>query len=289
MLIASRSEAHEGDTANASGGAVALMYHDVMAKGAPDSGFDIAGAELYKLDVDLFRAHLGALNDVADRAPVKFSGGSRASLGSSRRVARESAPFALTFDDGGRSAITTIAPLLEDFGWRGHFFVASDMIGEPSFLTALEVRELHERGHVIGSHSASHPERMSGLSAAGQYEEWKRSAATLESILGVEVRVASVPNGYYSLTVARSAAAAGIEVLFTSEPTTKAIQVDGCLVLGRYSITARTTASAASALIGRSPVDRLRQSYAWTLKKLAKSVAGESYLTVRALLLRRGA
>src|SRR5690606_32876618 len=135
----------------------------------------------------------------------------------------------------------------------------------------------HRRGHVIGSHSASHPERMSWLAPVGQYEEWRRSLERLGSIIGAPVRVASVPNGFYSPAVARSASAAGIQVLFTSEPTVKAAQVDSCLVLGRYSVQARTPAAAAAALLGRSPVDRLKQSYSWTVKKVAKSLAGESY------------
>ena len=50
--------------------------------------------------------------------------------------------------------------MLERYGWPGYFFVATDWIGRPGFLNAAQFRELDSRGHVIGSHSCSYPERM---------------------------------------------------------------------------------------------------------------------------------
>ncbi|HZJ08544.1 MAG TPA: polysaccharide deacetylase family protein, partial [Trueperaceae bacterium] len=268
---------------------VSLMYHDVLrGDDHRESGFESDGAALYKVSMVDFRRHLQALWDTGRQAPREIRGARGASFTHAPRSTRRGSAFALTFDDGGKSAITVIAPLLESLGWRGHFFVATDMIGQPTFLSADEVLELHRRGHVIGSHSASHPERMSTLAPLEQYEEWRRSLTALNKILGAGVRVASVPNGFYSVDVARAAAAAGVRVLFTSEPTVRAAKIDGCLVLGRYSVQARTSEAAAAALLGRSPVDRLKQTYSWKVKKMAKSVAGESYLAVRARLLRRG-
>ena len=71
-----------------------------------------------------------------------------------------------TFDDGGVSYYTVVADRLEAQGWRGHCFVSTDFIGQRGFLTAAQIRELDARGHVIGSHSASHPARFSTLTAA---------------------------------------------------------------------------------------------------------------------------
>lgn len=36
------------------------------------------------------------------------------------------------FDDGGASALLA-AMALERHGWRGHFFVVSDLVGKPGF------------------------------------------------------------------------------------------------------------------------------------------------------------
>jgi len=77
-------------------------------------------------------------------------------------------------------------------------------------LPAEQIRDLHQRGHIIGSHSCSHPKRMSFCSRAELLQEWGRSCEILAGILGAPVTVASVPGGFYSRAVAEAAAEAGI-------------------------------------------------------------------------------
>jgi len=197
-------------------------------------------------------------------------------------------PLFLTFDDGAVSSYTCVAGELEQRGWRGHFFVTTDWTGRPGFLAARQIRELHARGHVIGSHSCSHPARMSKLSWEELLREWKESCAILSDILQEPVVTASVADGYYSLKVGKAAAAAGIQVLFTSEPSAKVSNVDGCLILGRYSIQSHTPARVSGAIAARNRWPRLRQAILWQAKKPVKALAGESYFTIRRLLLSRG-
>src|SRR5690348_14956288 len=52
----------------------------------------------------------------------------------------------LTFDDGAVSSYTYAAPELEKFQWLGNFFVTTDWIGRPGFLSRQQIRELHHRG-----------------------------------------------------------------------------------------------------------------------------------------------
>src|SRR6185503_267107 len=189
----------------------ALEYHDVVEGDDFDvSGFAGLAAASYKLPAPLFVAHLEALaradatvlNDVRqlhDKPPAR--------------------PCTLTFDDGGTSALRVIADLLESRNWRGHFFVTTDRIGTAGFLTAAELAELSRRGHVLGSHSRTHPLRFSHLTIAAQGAEWRDSRAALENIIGTTVDVASVPGGYFDQAVARVAAESGIRWLFTSEPS----------------------------------------------------------------------
>src|SRR5262249_60003963 len=103
-----------------------------------------------------------------DPRSSQFDGGAVARADRSLRVtelaggsARQRLPFLITVDDGGVSYHRFIADRLEERGWRGHAFVSTDFIGAPGFLTASEIRELDDRGHIIGSHSASHPSRFS--------------------------------------------------------------------------------------------------------------------------------
>jgi peptidoglycan/xylan/chitin deacetylase (PgdA/CDA1 family) len=257
---------------------LSLLYHDVVAPGQfASSGFPHGDAHIYKLERPQFELHLQKI----DQAPK------RAKVGLFDRASQDIASDALlfTFDDGGASALS-IATLLEEHGWRGHFFITTDYIGKPGFLGEDRIRELHARGHVVGSHSCSHPARMSHCSRDQLLHEWKESARVLSNILGNKICVASVPGGYYSKRVAEAAASSGIEVLFNSEPTSRIKHVKSCVVLGRYSIqqgiSAETVARIASG--DRSP--RLRQYFIWNSKKIAKRVGGSYYISLRKSLLR---
>jgi len=260
--------------------ALALMYHDVVDDGAWDaSGFPGPAPATFKLTRDDFENHLAVVSAVARGRPTVFD----------LRPERREPVVLLTFDDGGVSAQGCIAELLERFGWRGHFFVTTDRIGTPGFMSAPQVRELAARGHIVGTHSCSHPRRMSSLSQAQLLHEWRRSAALLSDIVGAPITTASVPGGFYSRPVAAAAAAAGIRALFTSEPTTRCHRVDGCLVIGRYSIRRSTAASTAARIAAGSIVPRWWQWTFWNVKKVAKLVGGDAYLALRQLVYGAGA
>ena len=82
-------------------------------------------------------------------------------------------------------------------------------IGSPGFLNADGLKDLSARGHVLGSHSASHPLAMSSLSRDELRREWRESVEALADVLGGRSDVASIPGGAYSSTVAETAGEAG--------------------------------------------------------------------------------
>jgi peptidoglycan/xylan/chitin deacetylase (PgdA/CDA1 family) len=259
---------------------ITLAYHDVVDSGRDDaSGFPGASAARYKLTPEAFRAHLAALAGVSQHPPARLPKVlSSPGLGSS---------LLLTFDDGGASTCTPIADLLEERGWRGHFCLPTDYIGTPGFLSADDVRRLHRRGHIIASHSCSHTMGMWSWALDPLVAEWRQSRAVLEDLLGEEVAVAAVPGGFYSRRVGEAAALAGIRVLFTSEPTTRAHMVGSCLVLGRFAIHRGVSPSQAAALAAGRWAAHARQAVWWKLKKAAKMACGPLYASLRELLLRR--
>ena len=125
-------------------------------------------ADRYKLSLRQFDAQLAGLAQVRADAPVlvqEISGGLKASWLPASGYEGVDAPYLMTVDDGGVSYYTLVADRLEARGWRGHCFVSTDAIGTRGFLTASQLRELDTRGHVIGSHSASHPARFSACAA----------------------------------------------------------------------------------------------------------------------------
>ncbi|HEV3331185.1 MAG TPA: polysaccharide deacetylase family protein [Bryobacteraceae bacterium] len=245
--------------------ALALMYHDVVENGNfAASGFPGPGADRYKLDRLEFVRHLRAIKEAVGNQPVL-----------------------LTFDDGGVSAHERIAGMLEEFGWRGHFFVTTDWIGRPGFLNTLQIQELDRHGHTVGSHSATHPVRMSQIPWDQMLSEWRDSRAQLENIVGHPVECGSVPGGYYSRKVAQAAEQSGIRTLFTSEPTARIQMVDSCQVLGRYVVLQGMGPEWSAGFASGRTLPRLRQALLWKTKQTAKVLSGGLYLRAREAILRK--
>jgi peptidoglycan/xylan/chitin deacetylase (PgdA/CDA1 family) len=257
---------------------LSLLYHDVVEPGQfASSGFPHGDAHIYKLERSQFELHLQKIDQAPKSAKVALLDHASQDIGSEVLL--------FTFDDGGASALP-IAALLEEHGWRGHFFITTDYIGKPGFVREDQIRELHHRGHVVGSHSCSHPARMSHCPPEQLVREWKESARVLSNILGDRLRVASVPGGYYSKRVAEAAANSGIEVLFNSEPTSHIKHVKGCIVLGRYSIQQGVSAETVAGIASGERLPRLRQYLLWNSKKIAKHLGGNYYISLRKSLLR---
>lgn len=247
-----------------------LMYHDVIVDGDNDaSGFPGAAAAHYKLDHAAFARHLALLAS----SGLRFCA-----------ITTPSTPQAdsclLSFDDGGASALA-ISSALASHGMRGHFFITSSRIGQRGFVSTTDLRALHTAGHVIGSHSHTHPAEISRLAPGALYAEWRVSVDCLSQHLGEAVVVASVPGGFYATHVAQAAAAAGIQYLFTSEPTLRTHTVDGCLVLGRYALWRDTPPESALALALGTRAARQRQWLAWNTKKPLKRWARPVYQNLR--------
>lgn len=259
-----------------------LLYHDVLDNQDPGaSGLEGPGADLYKLDRAAFGRHLDAIARSVAVAPLRAT-----ELGEPPAVPTG---WMLTFDDGGASALLPTADLLDERRWAGHFFVTAGRVGTPGFLSAAGIRELRARGHLIGSHSWSHPTRFSTLSPDRMFDEWARSVDRLAEILDEPVTLASVPGGYYRAAAAEAASRAGIRFLFTSEPIARPLRARGCVVLGRFSIRRDTPAADAAALAAGGAYPRARQWIAWNGRKILKRLTGDLYTTTREALLARRA
>lgn len=251
-----------------------LLYHDVADAASRDSvGFPGPLAARYKLDPALFREHLDAiaaagvhvgLIDPPSRMPDAV----------------------LTFDDAGASAALAAAEL-ERRGWRGYFFVPTSRLDTDGFLGAEDVRDLAAKGHVVGSHSHSHPTYMGLLSPPELLREWRESRAILADVLGAEPQTASVPGGFLSRAVIESAAEAGYRLLMTSEPTTKVQRLDGLTTVGRYSIWSTTPPERAAAYASGQRVARARLWVEWKTKRLAKRMSPAAYERLRRIRARR--
>jgi peptidoglycan/xylan/chitin deacetylase (PgdA/CDA1 family) len=251
------------------------MYHDVVAADDADaSGFPGRDAALYKATPEQFDEHLDAIRRSRPDQPDLLD------------LPDLPAPV-ITFDDGGTSAMTA-ADALERHGFIGHFFITTNYIGARGFVADRDLRELRARGHVVGSHSCSHPLRMGHCSWPQLLDEWTRSRSMLADVLGEDVQVASVPGGDFAPQVAEAAARAGFTRLFTSEPTRHVHHAFGLTLLGRFTITRWTAADTAARLAAGEWLPCARQALVWNAKKISKRVGGERYLQLRKILLGHG-
>jgi peptidoglycan/xylan/chitin deacetylase (PgdA/CDA1 family) len=247
---------------------VALIYHDIAERERREEvGFRGPTAARYKLDPIRFEQHLDAIAAAVPNVGVIRCDGRLPAL-------------ALTFDDGGASALVE-AEALERRGWRGHFFVVTSCIGTPGFMDAAQIRGLVARGHVIGSHSHTHPTYIGKLSRREIDEEWCRSRTILTDVLGAPPPLASVPGGLLSREVVGGAASAGYSMLLTSEPVVRTWSGDGLQCLGRFTIWARMPPEQAAAFASAEWRVRAPAWVAWNAKKLAKTLSPGAYETLR--------
>ena len=248
---------------------ISLLFHDVYVSDPQESGFPGSAADRYKIDATNFDKHLAALDKVLTLPPVIVT---EATESRTPRIR-----VAITVNDGGISYDSIIAPRLEYRGWRGHCFVTTDYIGRRGFLAKHHLRDLHARGHLIGSHSVTHRSHMATCDPKILYREWEDSRKTLEDILGVAVNCASVPGGYYAPRVARAASEAGLNVLFTSEPDASKHYTENCLILGRFTVRHGQRSEYVERLATGYPAALYREKIIWDGKKTLKALFRSGY------------
>ena len=236
---------------------VVLMYHDIVTADDKSSGFQNESAFQYKVEESAFEEQVKAL---------------------------QGKDVVFTFDDGGESFLTKAAPILEKYGFKGVFFISTKYIGTQGFLTKEQVKELSERGHVVGSHSHTHPEIFTKLSKAEIHEEWRKSYEILKDILGKKDLPVSIPNGYASKTIIEEAVECGYTDIYTSRPTTKIKLFQKHNVIGRYVVHDNMTTEDVLRIVNSNGY-RLKMALKWRVLNMVKGVLGESYDKLKAKIL----
>jgi len=120
--------------------------------------------------------------------------------------------FHLSFDDGFDNNYRNAFPVLEELGIKAAFFVASSYMETPDHVIRENwwssdplpirtmnwswIREMHEAGHEIGSHTRTHA-RLSSVSADADElaSQLRGSKQEVEDRLGVECRYFAWPYG----------------------------------------------------------------------------------------------
>lgn len=236
--------------------AVNLMYHDVFIQSPEESGLS---SDLYKIKADEFEKQVARIKDIENKTP---------------------GTIILTFDDGGSSFYSPIADILDKYQLKGYFFIATKFIGSNGFITSEQIKDLDMRGHIIGTHSHSHPENMTLLTENELDYEWSHSITILKSIVGHEICVASIPNGYQTRYVLEAGRNNGITELYTSKPTCEKEHFHDVALKGRFVILNGMTSSDIDKVV-TSSITRLKLLTKWTALNVVKYILGNKYETIK--------
>ena len=210
---------------------VTFLYHEVSDD--PDStGFVRKSSLPYKHKKEEFIKNIEAIKSSQIR-PISINQLDENS---------EKHKILLTFDDGGKSAMY-ITDVLDKYSLLGHFFITTSKIGSQTFLSKKDIKSIFKRGHIIGTHSHSHPSPFFNLKIEEMIKEWSTSIDILEQILGSKIFCASVPGGDMDKNTIKSARECNIKYLFTSEPTNKMWVENNVVLLGRVCPKAGTKVS----------------------------------------------
>ncbi len=107
---------------------------------------------------------------------------------------QEGIPLLVTFDDGTEDHLRHGVPALEKAGMKGIFFIIADRVGRKGYMQAHHLRELAAAGHLVGSHSFTHP-RFSAINRDEMKKELVDSRKLLEDMTGKPVETFAFPYG----------------------------------------------------------------------------------------------
>lgn len=123
----------------------------------------------------------------------------------------------LTFDDGNSTDASVALPILRNAGQKASFFILSDRIGTPGYLSEVEIRILHNEGMEIGSHGCAHLD-WTTISDAEIANDVMRSVARLGTIINAPVRSLAIPYGFCDRRVLGVLRKLGIGRAYSSFP-----------------------------------------------------------------------
>ncbi len=105
-------------------------------------------------------------------------------------------PFMLTFDDTDLDQFTLAKPVMDEYRFKGVFFIMTVALNKPRYMTKEQVRQLSDEGHIIGSHTWDHM----NVKKFGE-SDWPiqvdKPLKQLEEITGKPVRYFAYPFGLW--------------------------------------------------------------------------------------------
>ena len=106
-------------------------------------------------------------------------------------------PIMLTFDDTDLDQFETALPTLDQYGYKGVFFIMTVSLGKSHYMTKDQVRILSLQGHTIGSHTWDH-HNVKKYERADWITQIDKPTRQLELITGKPVKYFAYPFGLWN-------------------------------------------------------------------------------------------
>ena len=178
-----------------------LLYHSVS------SGVNFDPCGLFTIYPDTFEAQMKMLSKSTNVSLVSLPD-------CLKSISKSGLTVAVTFDDGYKDNLNTVAPIMQKYRIPFTVFVSTSFIQNetPEFLTSGELRELSMMpGVSIGSHGKTH-KRLTELNRKDLRDELITSKQYVEDITGKEVMAISYPHGAMDSNVREAAIIAGYNI-----------------------------------------------------------------------------
>jgi len=121
----------------------------------------------------------------------------------------------LTFDDGFIGNYLFAFDILERYGFKATFFITVDDVSKDRYMSWEQIAALHKSGHLIQSHTMTHP--MLGECEESEITyELETSKRIIEDKIGSPVKYLSLPYGSLNERVIAIAKQIGYKAIFTS-------------------------------------------------------------------------
>ncbi len=171
---------------------------------------------------------------------------------------------AITFDDGNASDRDHALPILKAYGLRATFFVLSEFVGRPGYLSADDIKALSSAGMAIGSHGRRHQDWTTLRDELAT--EVRTSLASLSDIVGHGFTEVAVPFGRYDLRVLAVLRQCGVSRVYTSD---NGLARAGAWLVPRNTVRVDTPLGAIEEMVdnGFPASRRMRMNIGWMVRQ----------------------
>lgn len=122
----------------------------------------------------------------------------------------------ISFDDGLMNNFNIVLPLLQEYGFKGIFFIVTDAINKKGFVSMEQLISIHNSGMEIGSHTVSHT-FLDTINSNEISHELQDSKRIIENIIGHQVTSIAPPGGWYNSDAVVISKRLGYKFLFSCE------------------------------------------------------------------------